>query len=198
MKVTVCVCTWNRAKLLDLTLGRMVSLRIPSGMTWELLVVNNNSTDHTESVLESYKKRLPLRVLFEASPGLSNARNRAIVEVQGDLIVWTDDDVLVDTEWLAAFAEAADRWPAASFFGGPIEPWFEGEPSSWLRQVYPKVQTAFATRDLGKAQFILNENALPFGANFAIRTAAQRRYLYNAKLGRRPASKLTEPQPSTL
>lgn len=191
MKVTVGICTWNRAKLLDIALARMISLRVPDGVTWELLVVNNNSTDDTEKVLASYEDRLPLRTFFEAAPGKSNALNRAVGEARGNLIIWTDDDVLVDSGWLAAYAAAADRWPDAAFFGGPIEPWFDGEPPAWLKQVYPKVEVAFATRELGKEPRLLTgEGPLPFGANLAIRAAVQRRYLYDRNLGPRPNSEL--------
>lgn len=190
MRATIGICTWNRASLLNQTLARMLTLRIPSGLDWEVLVVNNNSTDHTESVLASYENSLPLRRLFEGTPGKSHALNLAIHEAQGDLILWTDDDVLVDRDWLAAYVAAAERWPEAAFFGGPIEPWFDGEPPAWLRQVYPKVKIAFAMRDLGKDPCSLDERRLPFGANMAIRTAVQRRYLYDFNLGPRPNSQL--------
>ncbi|MFZ0944530.1 MAG: glycosyltransferase [Syntrophobacteraceae bacterium] len=185
MKITVGICTWNRAKLLDLTLGRMISMRIPEGVTWELLVVNNNSTDDTESVITSYENRLPLRRLFEPSPGLSNARNHAIREAKGGLIIWTDDDVLVDSDWLAAYAAAADRWPDAAFFGGPIEAWFEGEPPAWLRHV-----SSFVSRDFGKEPCVLTGEKLPVGANMAMRTAVQRHYMFDPELGIRPNSLL--------
>ncbi|MFZ0927660.1 MAG: glycosyltransferase [Syntrophobacteraceae bacterium] len=188
MKITVAICTWNRAKLLDSTLGRMVSLLIPKGVTWELLVVNNNSTDETGIVLASYAGRLPLRTVFEAIPGISSARNRAACEARGDLIVWTDDDVLVDSDWMAAYAAAAAQWPGAAFFGGPIEPWFEGEPPAWLLQIYPKVQDAFAARELGKDPLLFTDVVLPYGANYAIRAEVQRRYSYDRDLGRRPDS----------
>lgn len=190
MYITVVICTWNRAKLLEITLGNILSMRIPEGVTWELVVVNNNSADDTERVLKSYEHLLPLRIFFETSPGVSSARNRAIGEARGDLILWTDDDVLVSSDWLAAYAAAADRWPDAAFFGGPIEPWFEGEPPAWLRQVYPKVQIVFAARDLGKEHFPLTDDLVPLGANMAFRTAVQRRYLYDPKLGRRPGNGL--------
>jgi glucosyl-dolichyl phosphate glucuronosyltransferase len=190
MKITVGICTWNRARLLDLTLGRMISMRVPGGVSWELLVVNNNSTDDTEKVLKSYKDRLPLRTLFEATPGKSYALNRAVDEARGDLIIWTDDDVLVDSDWLAAYATAVDRWPTASFFGGPIEPCFDGEPPGWLRQVFPKVAVAFAALNLGKEPCELTHKGLPFGANLAIRTEVQRRSLYDLHLGPRPNSSM--------
>ena len=168
----------------------MVSLHIPSGVTWELLVVNNNSNDHTESVLTDYADKLPIRSVFEASPGLSNARNRAVREAQGDLIIWTDDDVLVDRDWLAAYADAANRWPMIAFFGGPIEPWFEGKPPQWLERIYSRVENAFAARNLGPDPHLLTEGKFPFGANMAMCTNVQRCYLFDPKLGLRPGSRI--------
>jgi glycosyltransferase involved in cell wall biosynthesis len=188
--ITVAICTWNRANLLNQTLSRMSSVHIPNGVIWELLVVNNNSTDHTESVLTSYADKLPLRRVFEATPGLSHARNHAVREAQGDLIIWTDDDVLVGLDWLAAYVDAANLWPKAAFFGGPIEPWFEGEPPRWLEQIYSRIENAFAARNLGQEPRLLAEGKFPFGANMAMRTNVQRRYLFDPRLGLRPESRI--------
>ena len=63
--ITVAICTWNRAQLLDQTLTEMRKLRIPPGIEWELLVVNNNCTDDTDGVLDRHEGRLPIRRLFE-------------------------------------------------------------------------------------------------------------------------------------
>ena len=62
---TVAIATWNRAKLLDRTLTEMHRLRIPPSVEWELLVVNNNCTDQTDTVISNHKKYLPIRRLFE-------------------------------------------------------------------------------------------------------------------------------------
>ena len=74
MKVTVAICTWNRASLLDQTLTQMHQLRVPSNVEWELLIVNNNCTDDTDAVIARHHGVLPLRRLFESKPGLSNVR----------------------------------------------------------------------------------------------------------------------------
>src|SRR4051794_35896246 len=103
MNVTVAICTWNRAGLLDQTLSEMGRLRIPSGLEWELIVVNNNCTDPTDEVIARHTGRLPIRRVSEPRPGQSNARNAAVRVARGDYIVWTDDDVLVDPLWLAAY-----------------------------------------------------------------------------------------------
>ena len=93
MHITIAICTWNRCKLLGQTLEQMTRLEIPPHVQWELLIVNNNSTDATSAMVASFSRRLPIRERFEPRPGLSHARNRALTESQGDYILWTDDDV---------------------------------------------------------------------------------------------------------
>jgi glucosyl-dolichyl phosphate glucuronosyltransferase len=190
MHITVVICTWNRAELLDQTLGAMHGLEVPAGVDWELLVVNNNCTDHTDAVIARHTDHLPLRRLFEPTPGKSHACNLAIAEATGELILWTDDDVLVDPSWLAAYAAAARRYPDAGFFGGKITPWFEGSPPRWLREHWGMVENAFAVRDLGNEPLQFNSRVVPYGANFAVRTAVQRLYPFDTDLGPRPGSAL--------
>lgn len=186
MLLTVAICTWNRAPLLRKTLEQMTQLIAPASAEWELLVVNNNCTDDTVSVIEHYADRLPLRRLFEAEPGLSNARNTAIREAKGEYVVWTDDDVLVDAHWLAGYTQAFRRWPEASVFGGPIEPWFEGEPPRWVKESFSYLEGVFAVRNLGSEAVALSRKAYPFGANMAIRRDVYERFTYDPELGRRP------------
>lgn len=112
MRFTVAVCTWNRAALLPGALERLARVRPPPG-AWEVLVVDNNSTDDTESVLEAFAGRLPLRRAFEPEQGLSHARNTAVRLARGDYIVWTDDDALVDADWLTAYGRAVEQHPDA-------------------------------------------------------------------------------------
>jgi glycosyltransferase involved in cell wall biosynthesis len=190
MKLTVAICTWNRCGLLDQTMNRLQQLRVPAGAEWELLVVNNNCTDATEDVLARHAGRLPLRRLFEPTPGLSRARNRAVAAARGDYLLWTDDDVLVDEGWLEAYAAAFRRWPEAAVFGGPIHPWFEGEAPEWLVRIFPRVAHAFAATDPGTEPAPLEPPHLPFGANMAMRLAEQRRHLYDPDLGVRPHLRL--------
>ncbi len=190
MKITVAICTWNRSSFLDGTMGRMTHLLVPHDVVWELLVVNNNSTDGTARVISSYADRLPVRTVLEVSPGISNARNRAVREARGDLVIWVDDDVLVDPCWMTAYTRAAGKWPEAAFFGGPIEPTFEGGLPDWLRSIYPRIEGVFARLDLGPNPRVLNGRKLPFGANMAMRTDILRKYLFDPKVGFRPDSRV--------
>ncbi|MBX9965097.1 MAG: glycosyltransferase family 2 protein [Burkholderiales bacterium] len=188
MDVTVAICTWNRATLLSRVLTSLTELNRPIDTNWELLVVNNNCTDDTDSVVQSFADRLPIRVLHERAPGLSNARNKAISEASGRYILWTDDDVRVSQNWLEAYLAAFRRWPDHGIFGGPIRPEFEGDPPGWLTSVWNKVETAYAMRDFGMDELELSARThrLPFGANFAIRSDLQRSHPYDPKLGRSP------------
>lgn len=183
MHVTVAICTWNRAGLLRRTLERMTTLA-PTRASWQLLVVNNASTDETDRVLEEFGPRLPLRRVWHPIPGLSNARNAATAAAEGDYLVWTDDDVLVDPGWLRAYEEAFAERPKAGFFGGPVRPWFEGTPPAWLTDAWEFVSTAYAARELGEEPFAFTHEIVPYGANYAVRLEVQRRHAYDPTLGR--------------
>jgi glycosyltransferase involved in cell wall biosynthesis len=184
MLVSVAICTWNREKLLDQTLTQMRQLRIPDGVGWELLVVNNNCTDDTDAVLFRHADRLPLRRLFEAKQGHSHARNCAVAAAQGDLLLWTDDDVLVDREWLSEYVAAASRFPAATFFGGTVDPWFAAEPPRWISRHLHKITGVFAIRQLGEEVRPFTGNETPYGANMAFRLAAVKGIAFDPSLGR--------------
>lgn len=184
MLVTVALCTWNRAAILDRTLAEMAALRVPGGVEWELLVVNNNCTDHTDVVISHHGRRLPIRRLFEPAQGVANARNRAVANAFGELMLWTDDDILVDPNWLAAYVAAAERWPEATFFGGPIEPYFEVRPPRWIRNNPDIFIGPYGIRRLGPADRPLSSGELPFGGNMAVRTEKIRKFEFDCRIGR--------------
>lgn len=183
--MSVAVCTRDRAQTLDRCLTSMGRLRVPSGVEWELLVVDNGCTDHTPDVLSRHRGELPLRVAQEPRGGLSHARNRAVSAASGDYVLWTDDDAEVDAEWLAAYCAAFARWPDAVLFGGPIAPRFEGDPPRWLRRSLRWVDKYFAARDFGPEPLPLAlPKRLPYGCNYAIRMWEQRNLSYDPELGR--------------
>jgi len=187
LQVSVAICTWNRSALLRQTLDDVTRLEVPEGVAWEVLVVNNNCTDDTPRVLEAFAGRLPLRVVFERKQGLSSARNAAVREARGAYIAWTDDDVRLEQQWLAAYVAAFRARPDAAFFGGPIHPEFEREVPPWLAQVWSRVATAYGERALGPDPIRFDGQQLtPFGANYAVRADVQRHHPYDTRLGRRP------------
>ncbi len=140
----------------------MRKLRIPDGSDWELLVVNNNSTDATDETIGRHAKNLPIRRIFEPRQGKSHACNTAVAAARGDLLLWTDDDVLVDPDWLSAYSSAARRWPNAVCFGGPVTPWYECPPPRWIEEHRGLLQGMLAVRDYGTEErpFSADEGAL--------------------------------------
>jgi len=186
MLVTVAICTRDRAALLEQGLTALTGLALPAGVDWELLVVNNGSRDHTDAVIAAFASKLPIRRLFEPHAGLSRARNLAVRHARGAYILWTDDDALVSREWLTHYVAAFRRWPEAALFGGPVVPWFEESPPSWLRQVWPRVAHAYAVLAYGEEPTPLGGGVLPFGVNMVVRRDYQARFPYDPTLGRAP------------
>jgi glycosyltransferase involved in cell wall biosynthesis len=183
MNATIAICTWNRAKLLDRTLAQMQNLHIPAGVEWELLVVNNDCTDHTDEVIARHRKHLPLRALSELRPGKSFAGNLAVKEAKGELILWTDDDVIIDPHWLSAYVAAAVHWPDASYFGGIIEPWFEVPPPAWISQNLRTLAMAYALKNYGNKSRPFQTDEMPYGANMAIRKKVFESVCFDTRLG---------------
>jgi hypothetical protein len=187
--ITVAICTYDRAELLDATLGRIGELDT-DGIAWELVLVDNNSSDGTAAVAARYASALPLRTIVEHEQGLSHARNAAVRAARGDHVVWTDDDVLVERGWLRAYRDAFERDPEAAIFGGPVRPWFPNEPPAWIHAVWPRIATAFAARDFGSERFPLGGSRIPFGANMAFRADTLREHPFDPALGLRPGGSL--------
>ncbi len=186
MKITIAICTWNRARRLTRALESLARALPPRRAAWQVVVVDNNSSDDTARVIATFRAHLPLHAIFEARQGLAHARNAAIDGCDGDYFLWTDDDVSVGEDWLRGYEAAFDRHPDAAFFGGPIRPRFEGTPPRWLDTMLPSVLPAYAGIDVSADAIVLDGSVrtLPFGANLAIRGAEQRAFRFDPRLGR--------------
>jgi glycosyltransferase involved in cell wall biosynthesis len=183
MRVTVAVCTWNRCEVLAGTLEQFTRLVVPPGVDWDLLVVDNGSTDRTTEVVQSFADRLPIRAVVERTPGLSHARNRALQEAAGAYLMWTDDDVLVEQQWLGAFADTVARYPGGTAFGGPIEPWFPIEPDPVLLASFPLLRHGFCGVDHGPTEGPLSADRYIWGANMAFKRAGIEGLAFDPALG---------------
>ena len=130
--VSVCICTYNRSQSLQRTLNSFASqIDINLGPV-EVLIVDNNCTDDTPKVVEAFRERLPIRRVTESRQGLAHARNRAVADFRGDVLLFTDDDVRLGPGWLAAYQDAIRRFPDADYFGGRILPdWGQAKPR-WI------------------------------------------------------------------
>jgi glycosyltransferase involved in cell wall biosynthesis len=132
--LTVAFATRDRAATLARVLAAFARLAPPEG-GGTLVVVDNGSTDGTAALLRSQAGRvgrLPLTVLTEPRPGKNRALNAALPHLQGDLAVWTDDDVIPAPDWLPRLREAADARPEATMLGGTVELDWPGPAPPWL------------------------------------------------------------------
>lgn len=98
--------------------------------SWEVIAINNNSSDETAKVLDSYRERLPLVVLDHPQPGKSRALNAALEIARGALIVMTDDDVVAENDWLTQIHRCAEEHPEYDIIGGRIVPAWEVPPTA--------------------------------------------------------------------
>lgn len=188
MLVTVAICTWNRCQLLDQTLTNLQQLHIPPGVSWELILVDNNCTDDSAAVAVKHAKALPLRRVVETQQGHSHARNRAIDEARGELLLWTDDDVNASANWIAEYVRVANEFPDAGYFGGRVTPWFADEIPAATRAMIegnlPLLAPVYSLKDYGPAVRPFAAGEGPFGANMGYRTDLMRQYRFDPKFGR--------------
>lgn len=192
--LSVCICTHARPASLARALADLAAAAPPVAAAWEVVVVDSASPGgSTRQVVAAAPRHLPLRYVREDEPGHSRARNRAIDEAAGDLLVWTDDDVSVAPGWLRAYEAAWCGEPDLAVLGGPIRPRFEGATPTWIEAVRLTVPTSFAwlepegTTVLGRGE---TGACLPFGANMAVRGDLQRAHRYDVALGRHPGRHL--------
>lgn len=188
MFITLLICTRNRRASLARTLESITRCRRPADLEWEVLVVDNGSSDGTAAEIAAFASRLPIRSVREDIPGLSHARNTGVRHARGEYVLWTDDDVLVDEGWLDAYRRAFLDHPDAAFFGGRVEPVLEPPTPAWLTENLDLLEHLLAARDFGDAPFAIRDGdeRLPFGASFAVRAREQKAHLYDTDLGVSP------------
>ncbi|MGI9106249.1 MAG: glycosyltransferase [Pyrinomonadaceae bacterium] len=171
--VSVVISTYNRCDILPGALESVLAQETGEAR-YELIVVDNNSTDHTREVVESFSTcgHGNVRYLFERQQGLSHARNAGIACARAPIIAFTDDDVRVARDWVAAIKRAFDEHPEVDFVGGKVLPRWETGPPAWL--VSNMHWSPLALIDYGDSPFYVNaEKAICLvGANLAFRRGA--------------------------
>ncbi len=132
-KISAIVCTYNRCESLRDTLQALRDQVVGDGVQLDIIVVDNNSTDQTKRVVEeaAIVSVWPIRYLFEPQQGLCYARNQGIREARGDVLAFTDDDVIPESNWVQALVDtfANDHIDCV---GGKVLPMWLSAPPAWL------------------------------------------------------------------
>lgn len=146
--ISVIICTYNRAKLLTNLLNTICEQTLACS-EYEVIVIDNHSSDDTAAVTQSFAARYPqVRYCFEPRQGLSHARNRGWQEAKGDYVAYIDDDCKAPPDWLAVAQEIIET-VAPVEFGGPHYPFYNTAKPHWWRNAYDSRHTGGFERAAG-------------------------------------------------
>jgi L-malate glycosyltransferase len=168
MSFTVVLATRNNAPLLASTLQSLCQVQVPCPQ-WRMVIVNNGSTDATDSVIDSFANKLPLIKVFEPRAGKTRALNRAIPLLEGDLAIFTDDDVLYEPDWLQRYWDAAQSCKEYAVFGGTIIPVWPNGTANPDGLDEERLGVLYAITPPGLVDGPVNPG-LVWGSNMAVRT----------------------------
>jgi glucosyl-dolichyl phosphate glucuronosyltransferase len=197
---SVIIPTFNSAQLLAQTLDAIAGRsRLPH--RWEVIVVDNNSTDDTRNVVAVRAASFPvsLRYVFEPAQGRSHALNAGIRASQASALVFTDADVVVDESWLPAAVHPLLSGDV-DYTGGPVRPIWGAARPDWLPMDRTDLWGTVAILDYGSEPFVFEERRrVPLGANMAVRrTLIDRIGFFDGRLGRSGTKLLGQEVPEFL
>lgn len=181
MDISILIATYRRPDSLAATLRSVVTCAFRTD-DFQVIVCDNAGDERTRGVCDRFSDEMPLEYLVETAPGKNNALNAGLKLATGELLLFTDDDVLVGTNWMSSMWEAANDYPRHNVFGGPVLPeWPENFPT-YLRE----------SRYRGVCFGIVNLDAVtgpdpdfsPFGTNMGVRrTVFDAGMQYNPDIG---------------
>ncbi len=163
--VSIVLSTRNNAARLAVTLDSFRHLEVSWSGAWEVIAVDNGSTDGTARVLAAAAERLPLRAVYCATPGVSVGRNAGIAKADGRLLVFTDDDVTVPPDWLTTYTAAYHAHGRRCYYGGPITSQYEGSPVA--PELLPYAPNSVKGLDWGETPHFLGAKEWFVAANWA-------------------------------
>ena len=184
--LSVIICTYNRDKYIYNVLKSVAENDLPCS-DYEIVLVDNNCTDSTKAECERFAHDFPqvdFRYVLEHNQGLSYARNKGIEASRGDVVVYVDDDALVNKEYLSTYADFFASHPDVFAAGGPIIPRYETEKPAWMSYYIQCLLTGY--KDHGKKVRPFPGKQYPGGGNAAYRRSVFEKIgLFNVDLGRK-------------
>lgn len=174
LNLTVAIPTYNGASRIPQVLEQLRRQTGTESIRWEVIVIDNNSTDNTKEIVKAYQQNwlsdTPLRYCFEARQGAGYARQLAVKEAQAPLIGFLDDDNIPALNWVAAAIDFAQTHPQAGAYGSQIHPDFEVPPPDSLKPILPFL--AITERGDEPLQYKSHQKLLPPTAGLVVRKQA--------------------------
>jgi glycosyltransferase involved in cell wall biosynthesis len=184
MKLSIVLCTYNNAESLRLTLNDIASCVLDDAAQIEVIVVNNNATDHTQQVYEDVKALFscPVHYLVESNQGLSNARNLGLAAAAGEYVLFTDDDAIIPITWIQAYLQNIESASPDCLYSKIKIYWDKPIPNWYI----PEYQAFFVHLNYGdEKQNITDIHHEFFGKNFCVRKKLLNEFGgFDPKLGR--------------
>lgn len=166
LAASVIIPTYNRSQSLTRALRSLNELDFPRDQ-YEVVVVDNNSTDDTKQIAEAARSSMALNLKYVTEKRLSFtvARHTGANAAEGQILAYIDDDVVVSRGWLTAVMDVFEGNETVGIVGGPIHPIFEAEPPKWIKKCFP-MSGALSLLDRGSE---LHETNSAYGPNFSVR-----------------------------
>ncbi|MDI6773264.1 MAG: glycosyltransferase family A protein [bacterium] len=174
--ISIIICTRGRPAGLQRTLNSLAMMAVPNGVPWEIIVVENDTRDAAREAVTRFREasRLDVHYLHEARPGLSRAKNRGMRSARGEVFAFTDDDIVVDPDWLAQIHQEFGADPALGMLTGRVLMRFPDGSERLVR--------GGANRETFR--FPSNPRRVGSGGNLALRASVAARVgLFDERLG---------------
>lgn len=170
---TVAIRSFNAADRLPMLLDKLRSQQHTDSIRWEVLIVDNNSTDNTAEIVQAYQAdwltSCELRYVLEPQQGAAIARKRAIEEAEGTLIGFLDDDTLPAPDWVVKAYEFGQAHPHAGAYGSRILPDYEIQPPPNFDRIAHYLPTMLRNQSF---RYDSHRRGMPVGAGLVIRRQA--------------------------
>lgn len=184
--LSIIICTYNRDKYIYNVLKSIAENDFPASQ-YEIVLIDNNCTDNTKSECNLFTQnytQVIFRYFVETNQGLSYARNRGIKEAKGDILIYVDDDALINKEYLSTYANFFNEYSNIDAAGGPIIPQYETQEPSWMSHYTKRLLTGY--KYLGNVVKKFPNNDFPGGGNAAYKKSVFDKIgLFNVDLGRK-------------
>lgn len=133
--ISAVICTYNRAHILEGAIESLIHQDADPEL-FEILVIDNNSSDNTAEIAKKFENYENFRYIFEPKQGVSRARNRGCKEARGEYIAYLDDDAKADSEWIRNIFTIISSQNSPCVIGGPIYPFYLTEKPDWFLDKY--------------------------------------------------------------